>query len=110
MAPPASALFRSVLFHSPFFVSPMDSFSRACKNIRGEKKRRFDLENILRKLPVTFTYIMANFLNKWTLSDRVADPHHFNAISPDPSFLFNRDPDLTFNLNADAEPDPDPAL
>ncbi len=48
-----------------------------------------------------------------SLSNRVADPHHFNA-DPDPAFHFNADPDLAFHFNADPDPafhfneDPDP--
>ena len=52
----------------------------------------------------TCTNILADFcedfLNKWPLSDRISDPHHFNAY-PDPSFYINADPELIFNLNAD---------
>jgi hypothetical protein len=43
-----------------------------------------------------------------TDTDRVADPHHFDA-DPDPAFHFNANPDPDFHFNADPDPDPDPA-
>jgi hypothetical protein len=36
-------------------------------------------------------------------SNRVADPHHFNA-DPDPAFNYNADPDPAFHFSADPDP------